>query len=124
MDGQGDSDLRTGSVGNRSAEDMIKTLVEPKKTVISGVRNQLLALGFCEEVEYDAINIEPVLVYNKQEKVVMLKHKWALVALVPMNSRVAHKESFKEFETTDENGDMWFRFNLPDDQMRLLSFLN
>src|ERR1700730_2852928 len=79
--------MRTGSIGNRSAEDMIKTLVEPKKTIISSVRDRLLGSGFMEEGEYDSTNIETVLVYSKSErKVVFLKHKWDLVAMIPIKS--------------------------------------
>ncbi|MCL4518727.1 MAG: hypothetical protein M1587_05970 [Thaumarchaeota archaeon] len=121
MDTQGNSALRTGSIGNRSAEDLVKTLVEPKKNVISAVRNRLLSLGYSEEVEYDAVNIEPVLIYNKAEQVVLLKHKWDLVAMIPIKSEVAGPASFKEFETQDEDGNKWFRFNLPADQIRLFS---
>ena len=43
---------------------MVKTLVEPKKTIISSIRSKLLAVGLEEEVEYDSINIEPVLIYT------------------------------------------------------------
>ena len=59
------AEMRTGAVGNRSAEDMVNTLVEPKKTVISSMRSKLITQGYSEEVEYDAINIEPVLIYSR-----------------------------------------------------------
>ena len=79
--------MRTGSVGNRSADEMVKTLVESKKTVISSIRDKLIADGYAEDVEYDAINIEPVLIYSKSEKCsLFVRHKWALVALIPIQS--------------------------------------
>ena len=115
--------MRTGSVGNRNAEDMVNTLVEPKRIVISSVRTRLLSFGFSEEVEYDAINIEPVLIYNKAEQVVLLKHKWEVVALVPLSTANANYESLKDLESLDEDGNRWLRFDLPSSQDRLFSIL-
>jgi hypothetical protein len=117
--------VRTGSVGNRSADDMVRTLVEPKKTVISSIRNKLLTDGFSEEVEYDAINIEPVLIYSKSEKrVLFVKHKWALTALIPIQTDEDRNRIFlnveeidpSKFETTDEEGNRWLEFQLPCDE--------
>lgn len=117
--------MRTGSVGNRSAEDMIRTLVEPKKTILGELRQKLLSLGYNEEVEYDAINIEPVLIYSKSDrKALFVRHKWELVAQIPLQSQDDRKrvlESFHEmplgnFETTDEQGNHWLKFSLPRDE--------
>ncbi len=116
---------RTGSVGNRSADDMVKTLVEPKKTVISSIRGKLIAEGYSEEVEYDAINIEPVLIYSKSEKrSLFVKHKWALIALIPIQSTEDQVHIFSraseidpaKYETTDEEGNRWLKFQLPSDE--------
>ena len=75
---------------------MVRTLVEPKKTVISSIRDKLIAEGYSEEVEYDAINIEPVLIYSKSEKrSLFVKHKWALIALIPIQSREERVHIFR-----------------------------
>ncbi len=124
--------MRTGSVGNRSADDMVKTLVEPKKTIISSIRNRLLADGFSEEVEYDAINIEPVLIYLKSEKQqVFVRHKWELAALVPIPSDKDRESIFsnireldpQRYEYIDEEENKWLKFELPIDQDALLKIL-
>ena len=116
---------RTGSVGNRSADDMVSTLVEPKKTVISSIRGKLIAEGYSEEVEYDAINIEPVLIYSKHQKhSLFVKHKWSLIALVPIQSKEERVQIFSstseidlaKYETTDEEGNQWLKFQLPSDE--------
>ena len=117
--------LRTGSVGNRTAEEMVKTLVEPKKAVVSHIREKLLGMGYTEEVEYDAINIEPVLVYSKSERsIVFLRHKWELCASIPFDPKKTEekqtladlKVDVSKYQTKDEEGNMWLRFELPKDQ--------
>ena len=115
--------MRTGSVGNRSAEDMIKTLVEPKKSVISEVRSRLLLLGFSEEVEYDAVNIDPVLIYNRMAKVVLLKHKWDLLAMLRVGEMKLEKQALKDHEVTDDEGNKWLRFDLQTERERLFAEL-
>lgn len=124
--------MRTGSVGNRSAEDMVKTLVEPKRSVISSLRNKLLSKGFLEDVEYDAINIEPVLIYSKSgSSVLFVKHKWALVALIPLESDLdrarilssASELHTEKYETTDEEGIHWLKFQLPEDEDTIMKLL-
>jgi hypothetical protein len=124
--------VRTGSVGNRSAEDMVRTLVEPKKTVISGLREKLLNAGFLEEVEYDTINIEPVLIYSKGErKIVFVKHKWDLVAMVPMKSSTFPDgfsgkvpEEFSKYQFEDEDANKWLKFSLPLNEEQLFAALD
>ncbi len=116
--------MRTGAVGNRSAEDMVNTLAEPKKSVVSSIRKKLLTSGFSEEVEYDSINIEPVLIYSKSDsRVLFLKHKWELTALIPMISRQTSEKiksavniDLSKYETTDEEGMNWLKFKLPEDE--------
>ena len=74
---------------------MVKTLVEPKKTIISSIRSKLLAKGLEEEVEYDSINIEPVLIYSfSKDRRVFVKHKWETVVLVRLSSREDAKEHY------------------------------
>lgn len=110
---------------------MVKTLVEPKKSVISRVRERLLSMGYNEEVEYDAINIEPVLIYSKSERTVFLRHKWKLSASIPVESMMAEKkESLPEpnmdvskYQTKDEEERSWLKFELPDDQEALFLVL-
>ena len=104
---------------------MIRTLAEPKKSIISSIRQKLLQLGFLEEVEYDAINIEPVLIYSRSEnQALFLKHKWELVALIPLQSNKIRERVFgektdtdlKKFKSVDEDGNQWLKFALPKDQ--------
>ncbi|HVB11794.1 MAG TPA: hypothetical protein VNE86_01575 [Nitrososphaerales archaeon] len=124
--------MRTGSVGNRSADDMVKTLVEPKKSVISSIRSELITQGYSEEVEYDAINIEPVLIYSKSDKqVLFVKHKWALSAMIPVQSKEDRERIFSnakdldpaKYEIVDEEGKHWLNFHLPDDRQMVLKML-
>ncbi len=125
--------MRTGSVVNRNADDMLKTLVEPKKKVISEIRHRLLNLGFLEEVEYDAINIEPVLIYLKSEKkLVFLKHKWELLAMIPLKSEQYPEgvdlpqagDAYTQFQYSDEEGNRWLRFSLPNEEDNLFLTLD
>ena len=104
---------------------MVNTLVEPKKAVISSIRGKLIAEGYSEDVEYDAINIEPVLIYSKSEKrILFVKHKWALIALIPIQSNEERVQMFSsvseidpaKYETTDEEGNHWLKFQLPSDE--------
>jgi hypothetical protein len=116
--------LRTGAVGNRTADDMVNTLVEPKKSVLSSIRKKLLASGFSEEVEYDSINIEPVLIYSKSDtKVLFLKHKWELTALIPIISDETKEKiqsilriDLSKYETNNEEGKSWLKLKLPEDE--------
>jgi hypothetical protein len=103
---------------------MVKTLVSSKKAIIAPIRDRLLAEGYSEDIEYDAINVEPVMIYRKAtEKVVFIRHKWELVALVPVSSdetRMKVRTSYpdfnlSEFEALDEQGNSWFRFHLPEE---------
>ena len=112
---------------------MVRTLVEPKKTVISGVREKLLKAGFQEEVEYDSINIEPVLIYSKAErKVVFLKHKWDLIAMVPLKSSAfpdglesaGVPKELAHYHFDDEEANPWLKFSLPSDEPGLFQALD
>ena len=112
---------------------MINTLPEPKRSAISSIRNKLLSLGFAEEVEFDSINIEPVLIYSKTiEKVVLLKHKWELVALIPIESESIgiRKENFsiaglnlEKSEFEDDDGKSWLKFSLPTEEKTIIEIL-
>ena len=110
---------------------MVKTLVEPKRTVISSLRNKLLSLGYVEEVEYDAINIEPVLIYSKSEKkVLFVKHKWSLVAQIPIQDGQYLKQletknpEIQKYKVEDEDGTKWIRFDLPSGENELFQVLS
>jgi len=121
--------LRTGSVGNRNAEDMVKTLVKEKKVIITSVRDALLHRGYLEDVEYDSINIEPVLIFSKAEKnVVLVRHKWETNATIPFqDSETLEKivdQKIASFLTTDEEGKNLLRFKLPDQEKDLLLTLD
>jgi hypothetical protein len=114
--------MRTGSVGNRSADDMIRTLVEPKKSTIISARKKLLERGFTEEIEYDAINIEPVLIYSRSgDKVILLRHKWETIAQIPLLESSNEKEFLSQnqgrmnnFLVKDEQGNAFLEFGLPE----------
>ena len=114
-------------MGNRSADDMVNTLPKEKKQVISSVRKLLLDRGLLEDVEYDSINIEPVLKYSKSESdVVFLRHKWELTAMIPVQAlqmityaEKIFKEKISEYLFIDENGNRWIKFNLPEAEEEL-----
>lgn len=118
--------MRTGSVGNRTVDDMVKTLVEPKKAIISSVREKLIALNFSEEVEFDPIEIEPVIIYSLGGKRrIFLKHKWATVALLLFDDKETGKKAISNLglepsrlEANNEDGTTWIRFELPVDGNR------
>ncbi len=102
---------------------MVNTLVKEKKAIITSVRKALLDRGYLEEVEYDSINIEPVLIFSKSEKnVVFVRHKWETNATIPFqNSESLEKEKFVDpkivgFLATDEDGKGLLRFKLPDQE--------
>jgi hypothetical protein len=114
--------MRTGSVGNRSAEDMVRTLPAEKKLAISEIRKELLDKGYLEEVEYDQINIEPVLIYSRSEKqVVFLRHKWETSASIPLRNLDDQEKNEAELEkkfggviVSDENENRFLKFTLPE----------
>jgi len=123
--------LRTGSVGNRTVEDMVRTLPEPKKQVISSLRERLLRLGYSEEVEYDPINVEPVMIYSKSEKdVVYVRHKWETTASIllvdPHKSGEIEndpKKSLLNFIAVDDQGNQMLRFPLPEYEAEVFHIL-
>ena len=109
---------------------MVKTLAEPKKTIISSLRSKLLAKGFDEEVEYDSINIEPVLIYSfSKDRRIFLKHKWETVALVRLTSKepvaddVSEKSIQFDVEENVQDGTTWARFLLPGDEDAALKLI-
>ena|SRR5208283_3214521 len=110
---------------------MVKTLVEPKKTIISSIRSKLLTMGLEEEVEYDSINIEPVLIYSfSGDRRVFVKHKWETVALVRLSSREDAQKIISEtnihfdIEENDQDGTIWARFLLPKEEDAALDILS
>jgi hypothetical protein len=121
--------LRTGSAGDRSAEDLVKTLPEPKRTVVSSIREKLLRLGYQESPEYDAINVEPVLIYSKSEKNSMfLKFKWELYCAIPVLDIQKFETSglnltSSKFLTEDYEGRHWLKFRLPEEETLALETL-
>jgi hypothetical protein len=110
---------------------MVRTLPEPKKQTISWMRLELLGRGYSEEVEYDAINVEPVLVYSKSaNNVIFLKYKWETAATVPvLNSGSLNKilkdkkEDFEDYLTEDEDGVRLLKFLLPEQSEKVLKLL-
>lgn len=108
----------------------MRTLVEPKKNAISSIRQKLLAAGYSEEVEYDSVNIEPVLIYSVSEKnVLFVKHKWELTALIPIRSENKNevvtitKEDLSKYEHVDDDGNRWLKFALPNDEELIIRIL-
>jgi hypothetical protein len=107
-------------------------MVEPKKSVISSSRKKLLDRGYVEEVEYDAINIEPVLIYSKSDtKVIFLRHKWetsAQIALLSIHNQneLLRVEDGKldTFLVVDEEGNKWLKFKLPEYEVKAFEILD
>jgi len=101
---------------------MVSTLPEPKKKVISSIRSKLLNRGFVEGVEYDAINVEPVLTYTKNNDItIFLRYKWLLVAQIPVSDvsklkNIKIQEGLMSRVTSDEEGNRWMIYNLPDEE--------
>lgn len=122
--------MRTGSFGDRNAEDMLRTLPAEKKKVISSIRSKLLENGYIEEAEYDALNVEPVLKYSKSEtEVIFLRHKWELTAMIPVTDS-KKKLAYIRFDQliskrlfTDDDGNRWIKFQLPGEESDALQVL-
>ena len=116
--------MRTGSIGNRDAESLVNTLVEPKKTIIRELRALLLSLGYQEEAGYDAINIESYISYSKSNLPrFILKHKWELAAFAIINDKEKHSilenySDLKKRETGVNEGDglVWIKLDMVEDK--------
>lgn len=105
--------MRTGSIGNRDAETLLNTLVEPKRKVLARLRKVLLSLGYAEDAGYDAINIESYVAYSISGSArFFLKHKWEMVVVVVFHSpgeKTIAVAKFpllmeKEMETNSDDG--------------------
>jgi hypothetical protein len=119
--------MRTGSVGNRNAEDMVNTLPKEKRETITSVRKKLLEKGYLENLEYDSINIEPVLIYSKSEKnTIFVRHKWATLAEIPVTEETQGSLTPELYEllVKDDDGKSLLRLQLPDQEKMLLQILD
>jgi len=107
----------------------VKTLPEAKRTVVSSIREKLLRLSYQESPEYDAINVEPVLIYSKSEKNSMfLKFKWELYCAIPVLDIQKFETSdlnltCSKFLTEDDEGRHWLKFKLPEEETLALETL-
>ncbi len=99
---------------------MINTLVEPKRSILSSLRVDLLNLGYSEEAGYDPINVESYVSYSFAGVTrFIFKHKWELVVLfVIANSEDKEKTlkkypalGSKKFEINDEDATMWLNLD-------------
>jgi hypothetical protein len=108
--------LRTGSIGNRDAESLINTLVEPKKSILSKLRDDLLSYGYSEEAGYDPINVESYVSYSISGVTrFIFKHKWELVVLFVIANpeekekvaRMFPSVGSKKIEVNDVDGTTW-----------------
>lgn len=112
--------MRTGSIGNRDAESLINSLVEPKKTILSDLRKELLSMGFAEEAGYDPINVESFVSYSSLGvNRFIFKHKWSLVVTLILSGNV-ERESIVErlpevapkvFSKNEEDDTLWSVFD-------------
>lgn len=112
--------MRTGSIGNRDAESLINSLVEPKKTILSDLRKDLLSMGFAEEAGYDPINVESFVSYSSLGvNRFTFKHKWSLVVTLILSGNV-ERESIvqrlpevapKVFSKNEEDETLWSDFD-------------
>ena len=108
---------------------MVNTLVKQKKATIMTVRKAILDRGYLEEVEYDSINIEPVLIYSKSDKkVVFVRHKWDTVAAISVQNSMPEETKadpkYAVFRMVDEDGNIFLKFHLPDQEKNLLEALD
>jgi len=111
---------------------MVKSLVEPKRTIIESIRQKILRLHFVEEVEFDPIEIEPVIIYSKfGKRRIFLKHKWDTIALVLLASKEKGDEIAKKLgvnqdklEANEEDGTSWLKFQLPAEENLALETLS
>ena len=112
--------MRTGSIGNRDAESLINTLVEPKRTILGDLRKELLSMGFAEEAGYDPINVESFVSYSYLGvNRFILKHKWSLAVTLVLSGNV-ERESIvgrlpeiapKVFTKNEEDNTLWSDFD-------------
>ncbi len=121
--------LRTGSIGNRDAETLINTLVEPKKTLLGDLRKKLLALGFGEETGYDAINIESYVSYSFHGSTrFIFKHKWSLAVVLVLHDEQDKEETQRQspkiaeftFTRNEEDGTVWAELDPEKDKELIL----
>jgi uncharacterized protein (UPF0297 family) len=112
--------MRTGSIGDRNAETMIKTLVEPKRSILTKLRQLLLDSGFVEEPGYDPINVESFVSYSASGTPrFILKFKWDLAAFVVLQSQRELDELMssmpemekRQFEQNSDDGTLWLRLD-------------
>ncbi|MGI0079505.1 MAG: hypothetical protein ACRECH_07765 [Nitrososphaerales archaeon] len=125
--------LRTGSIGNRDAETLINTLVEPKRSLLGDLRRELISLGFSEETGFDAINIESFVSYSFSGSTrFIFKHKWNLVVVLIIYSE-AEKElivrkfpkiSNFAFARNEEDGTIWTELDPKTDRELILQLAN
>jgi hypothetical protein len=109
---------------------LVRTLPESKKTPISSIRSELLKRGFQEELENDAINVEPVLIYSKSENdTVVVRFKWELncailVSNIQKFNSSPPRTTYSKFLIKDEDDRFWMKFNLPENETEALGALD
>ena len=122
--------MRTGSIGNRDAETLINTLVEPKRSTLMKLRSALLLRGYSEEAGYDAINIESYVSYSVSNVPrFTLKHKWELAVIFVLQNQKEHDDlslrlpSIKErqFEQNAEDGTLWLKLDPASESQLILN---
>lgn len=118
-------------MGNRNAEDIVKTLPQEKKGPLSAIRNILLDRGYMEEMEYDAINVEPVFSYSKSEsQVIVLRYKWEISVSISLRNQLRFEDLEKSVRDSlanliikDDDGNLWLKFGLPEQHDLFLTTL-
>jgi hypothetical protein len=125
--------MRTGSIGNRDAETLINTLVEPKKSILTKLRHVLLTCGFVEEAGYDAINVESYVSYSISNTTRFIaKFKWELAVFLLLQNQeeqsnlmlnvAATKE--KQVEQNSEDGTFWLKLDPTRDEELIIALAN
>lgn len=109
----------------------MKTLPEQKRNPISAIRSKLLSRGYQEEMEYDAINVEPVLTYSKsQNDILFVRFKWELSCSIlltdvqKLSFSFLGSSSISKYLTKDGEDRSWLKYAIPEQESEIFLLLD